>query len=414
MPCVPGIDIARTFTHHGPAMTTLRILVDGMPDADRAFAWALVDGARVRERGSPPRGWPRADATVAIVDAPLVHVAALALPPIPGSRLDDAVRYALDDQLAAAADTLHIARGPQRADGRVVAVAASRALVEAIDARLPRGARIVALPTLLPAAADWQWALDDDGHGFLARPDGSAIAVASAPPPPAEIVLALNHARRTAAAPARIVVHGRDAAAALPATSIDGVALVHGATFAWDGSGAIGGDPAAVPDLRPHAARAGPVARHDARRAWRPSLALAAAALAFFVLAGLGTWAHDALARWQDEREALALAREVGAPARDFAGAMQAIAARYAASRHAARQPAPSDALTLLARAAPALAAVPAGQWKRATYASGAWTFEFGALGEGVRDALVARLTAAGVTALAASSASGVRVRIEA
>src|SRR6185312_10357627 len=149
------------------SMTTLRILVDAMPDAGRAFAWALVDAGRVRQRGhAPPGEWPRAETTVAIVDAPLVHVAALVLPPIPGARLGDAVRYALDDQLAAAADTLHIVHGPQASDGRVVAVAASRALVDAIAARLPAGARIVALPALLPRAADWQWAIDDGGHGF--------------------------------------------------------------------------------------------------------------------------------------------------------------------------------------------------------------------------------------------------------
>jgi len=396
-------------------MTTLRILVDAMPDAGRAFAWALVDAGRVRQRGhAPPGEWPRAETTVAIVDAPLVHVAALVLPPIPGARLGDAVRYALDDQLAAAADTLHIVHGPQASDGRVVAVAASRALVDAIAARLPAGARIVALPALLPRAADWQWAIDDGGHGFLARPDGSAVAVPSADAAPAEVVLALNRARRAATPPARIVVHARDATAALPAPSIDGVALARGATFAWDGGGTIAGDPASALDLRPRAVRAGPTERVDARRAWRPALALAAAAVAFFVVAALGTWIEVSLARWHDQRDALALAREVGAPAQDFDGAMQAIAARYAAARHAARLSAPGDALTLLARAAPALAAVPAGQWKRAVYASGAWTFEFGPLADGVRDALVARLTAAGVTALAANTASGVRVRIEA
>jgi hypothetical protein len=394
-------------------MTTLRILIDAPPDADRAFAWALVDGGKVRERGTaPPRGWPRADATVAIVDAPLVHVAALALPPIPGSRLDDAVRFALDDQLAAAADTLHIVHGPQDKDGRVVAVAASRELVAAIDARLPPGARIVALPTLLPATADWQWAIDDDDRGFLVRPDRSAVAVSSTAAP-SEIVLALKRARRAAHAPARIVVHARDAAAPLPAASIDGVPLARGATFAWDGSGAIAGDVSAAPDLRPRATRASGVRDPaDARRAWRPSIALALAALAFFVAAAAGTWLVDGIMRWRDEGEALALAREIGAPATDFAGAMQAIAVRHAASLHAAHEPAPADALTLLARAAPALAGVPPGRWKRAIYASGAWTFEFGTLADPARDALVARLTAAGLTALAATSPSGVRVRV--
>ena len=79
----------------------------------------------------------------------------------------------------------------------------------------------------------------------------------------------------------------------------------------------------------------------------------------------------------------------------------------------AARLSAPDDALPLLARAAPALAAVPAGKWKRAVYASGAWTLEFATLDDAVRDALIRRLADAGLTALHANNAGGLRVRIQ-
>jgi hypothetical protein len=151
-------------------------------------------------------------------------------------------------------------------------------------------------------------------------------------------------------------------------------------------------------------------------RAWRPALAIALAALAVFAVASVGTWIYNGVDAWRDQRAAIALARDAGAgnEAADFASAMATIAQRYTDAQHAARAAAPGDALPLLARAAPALAAVPAGKWKRAVYASGAWTLEFSALDDATRDALVRRLAGAGLTALSATSAGGLRVRIQA
>jgi hypothetical protein len=400
-------------------MTTLRVLVDAVPTSRNAFDYALVDASgRVAARGRGAAAqWPRADVRVAIVDAPLVHVAALKLPPIQPARLADAVRFALDDQLAAATDSMHIAHGAQAKDGRVQAIALARDLMQAIDERMPEFARIVALPSLLPASADWQWAYDRDGRGFLKRPDATAFAVgvAAAAAAPPEIALAISQARRAGRAPARIVAHGPDAKSAPPSPQIEGVRVESGPSWAWDGSGALAADVAAAPDLRQGAFTVGgEPASADSLRRWRPALALTLGALAFGALAGAGSWAYDGIDAWRDERAAIALARDVGVRAQDFAGAITAIASRYAEMRHVAGLAAPDDALPLLARAAPALAALPPGRWKRATYAGGAWTFEFTALDDVVRDALLARLAAAGVTALAATSPGGVRVRIQA
>jgi Type II secretion system (T2SS), protein L len=399
-------------------MTTLRVLVDAVPAPGRAFGYALVDAAgRVAARGrGEPSQWPRADTRVAIVDAPLVHVAALKLPPIQPARLADAVRFALDDQLAAATDSMHIAHGAQAKDGRVQAIALARDLMRAIDERMPGFARIVALPSLLPARADWQWAYDRDGRGFLLRPDASAFAVAASSGAPAEIALAVSQAQRAGRGPARIVAHGPDARSALPSPQIGGVRVESGPSWAWDGTGALAADVAAAPDLRQGAFTAAGQrdGAADARRRWRPALALTLAAVAFSALAGAGTWAYDGIDAWRDERAAISLARDIGQPAQDFAGAIAAISLRYAEARHVAGLAAPDDALPLLARAAPALAALPPGKWKRATYGGGAWTFEFGALDDVARDALLARLSAAGITALAANNPGGVRVRIQA
>lgn len=52
------------------------------------------------------------------------------VPPGAGSRAQAALAYALEDDLAAPVDTLHVARGPTGADGRTVAAAVARGTME--------------------------------------------------------------------------------------------------------------------------------------------------------------------------------------------------------------------------------------------------------------------------------------------
>lgn len=402
-------------------MTTLRVRIDAMPGARAAFDYAVTDDAtaRVLRHGRAEAAqWPRTDHVVAIVAAPLLFAGTLRLPPIAAARLPDAVRYALDDQLAASTDSMHIAHGAQQKDGRVRAFALSRDLMRAIVDSVPRVSRIVAEPALFPADTEWHWVAGADGRGFLLRADASAVAVLASTSVPPEIALALSQARRASASPARIVAHAPADATPPGMPSIDGVDVVRGGSWSWDGSGSIPALAAAAPDLRQGEFVDAALRRDHAAtaRAWRPALAIALGALAVFAVASVGTWIYNGVDAWREERAAIALAREAGAgnDATDFASAMAAIAQRYTDAQHAARAAAPGDALPLLARAAPALAAVPVGKWKRAVYASGAWTLEFSALDDATRDALVRRLADAGLTALSATNAGGLRVRIQA
>ena len=84
---------------------------------------------------------------------------------------------------------------------------------------------------------------------------------------------------------------------------------------------------------------------------------------------------------------------------------------RFADARHRAGLVAPADALPLLARAAPALAALPAGALKSATYTSGTWTFELAKLDANAQTALDRGLAAAGVASLQATTNAGTRMR---
>ncbi|MEO8848547.1 MAG: type II secretion system protein GspL [Casimicrobiaceae bacterium] len=399
-------------------MTTLRVLIDAVPAAGVEFDYALIDadGPHVASRGRAARAqWPAATQCIAVVAAPLLFVATLKLPPIGAARIADAVRFALDDQLAASADSMHIAHAPQQRGGEVRATALSRELMQAIVDGVPNLARVVAEPALFAADADWHWIFDARGRGFLLRSDASALPLPAATGAPAEIALAIRQARRAGSAPARIVAHARDDAIPLAVDDIDGVAIVRGASWSWEGGTTLAADVMAAPDLRQGAFA--PFAHlHSpgtAARRWRPAALVALLALACFALAGIATMASYAIAARADRNAAIALAKAAGADAQDFDTAIDAVNQRYTIARHAARESAPGDALPLLARAAPALAALPAGTWKRAIYASGAWTVEFTALDAAARDNLIARLSAAGLTALYAVGADGVRVRIQ-
>ena len=68
--------------------------------------------------------------------------------------------------------------------------------------------------------------------------------------------------------------------------------------------------------------------------------------------------------------------------------------------------------MPLLARAAPALRALPSGSVKTATYADGHWTLDLARTEPKAVDDLDAGLRQAGVPALVATTAAGVRLRL--
>ena len=161
-------------------MTVLRALLTAAPAANRAESWALFDaaGTCVRTGNDPPAAWPTADKVEFVLAAAHVHVARIALPPLPASRVADAARFSLEDQLAGFDGTQHIAVSTQARDGGIGVAVASRSLLASISAAHTGVARIIAEPALAPPAAVWTWcARDSDAAGFVRRPDGSAFPV---------------------------------------------------------------------------------------------------------------------------------------------------------------------------------------------------------------------------------------------
>ena len=392
-------------------MTTLRVLLRDAPRADRAEAWALVDdaGAVVREGVDPPPSWPAAPVREAVVAVERARLVVLALPPLPPARLPQAVAYALEDQLAGGDDPPRVARGPQHADGRVLAAVASRTLIDAL-LRDPQWTRIVPEAALAPSTDGWAWYASGAGGGFVRTPAGSFTATPSTDALPAELAVALAQARRAGSLPPAVRVAFDCDPNALAVLARDtGVAFTRAAPWRWTEARASA---ASLPDWRADAANATREPRTSLRR-WRLPVALAAAALVLHVGATLIDWAALRVDAWRTERAIIALAAQAGvADTSSTSAAVAGLVRRQADARHRAGLPAPGDAVPLLGQAAPALAGLPRGALKSATYSDGAWTLELAKVDGAALASVDRALAARGIAALQAPTATGVRMRL--
>ncbi len=406
-------------------MTTLRVLLADAPLPERADAWALFDesGACVRTGRGGASAWPVPKRIEAVVAASQVRIASVALPPVPANSVAAAAGFALEDQLAGPPAAQHLAVSAQQADGRVRVAIVARSLIAALtDKGAPTSAcaRIVAEPDLALPVTGWRWCADDSrrGDAFVRRADGSAFPV-NAPHPgsglPPELAMALAQARRDGALPVEVRVDANVAEADLARWRTEtGVAFARGTPWHWHAAPPAAF--AAAIDLRQGAfapARATP--RGARLRLFAPALLLAAVALAVHVVATGGEWGWLKLEEWRQARAWAALATSTGLAAdaaSTSSSAQLALARRYAELRHAHGLPAPDDALPLLARAAPALRALPAGAVKSATYADGHWTLDLPRVDATTIGDLGVRMRTAGVYAVVATSAGGARVRL--
>lgn len=394
-------------------MPTLRVVLAAAPSPARDDAWALFDAGerRVRSGVGPPASWPDADRREAVLAASVVRLAGVVLPPMPADRVAAAAAYALEDQLAGPAQEQHLAASARRRDGGVDVAIVQRALLPPLRRAF---ARVVAEPATapLPPAGAWRWHASAAGGGFVRKPDGSAFAVADpGREAPAELVLALRQASRAGTIPGRVEATFDCTDAQLAAWSAQcGTAFARGAAWRWDSDGAA---IAAAPNLlQGEFAPPGERPRPRGARAFRLAATLAVVAVALHVGATATQWAWLSFESWQIARAIVATARDAGAGEHpDAATAAAALARAFADARHRAGLAAPSDATPLLARAAPALAALPAGALKSATYTPGAWTLDLAKLDEGALAALDRGFANAGLASLQATTPAGTRVR---
>lgn len=394
-------------------MRILRVLLSAPPDPARADAWAVFgpDG-RALERGrSVPSAWPPADRREAVLAADAVRVASLALPPLARPRLVAAATYALADRLATSPNDASIAVGERRGDGRVNAVVVARELADALLVASVPFARALAEPELVPVASGWRWCEGPDS-GFVRTSDGSAFPVSrsgdDALPP--ELAMALAQSARDGKPPAEVIADRRVTPSLVAEWErASGVRFRAGSPWHWDD---------APPEAYARAIDVLAVARYaavpapPAARGYAAALGVAAFALALHVLAAFGTWGWQRIELARVERSLVPLAQQAGARDVNASNAVPAIARSHADARHRAGLSAPGDAMPVLARAAPALTALPSGALKSATWTGGAWTLDLAPLDETALSGFAGRLANAELSALHAKTQSGVRVRL--
>ena len=394
-------------------MSLLRVLVTAPLHPDSVQPWALFDaGGRLIDRGrGTPAQWPASDRREAIIGADAVRMVALSLPPLPRDRLLAAATYALEERLATSPEDAIVALGANAVPDRVVAIATSRDLAQSLLALQPPFARAIAEPELARPVDGWRWCEGSDS-AFVRTQDGGAFAVARASGAtlPPELSLSLAQASRDGTAPRQVAVDCAADSATLSNWQAErGVPFVPGTPWHWErqpGSAfrAATDVLAAVSQLSTSTPRARPV--------FAVAGAVLAAAAVVHVLAALGTWVSQRFELARTTQQLVPLAQHAGVGDANAGNAAAGIAAQLAAARHRAGRDAPNDAMPMLARAAPALAGLPAGTLRTATWSAGAWTLELGPLDDAALSRLVAHAASAGLLPLHARSASGVRVRL--
>ena len=404
-------------------MTTLRVYLEFPPDPAREAEWALFDDANrlVRRGRAPIAGWASADNREAVIAAAHGRLATVKLPPLPPARTQSAASFALEEQLAGAPEDSHVAPGRQSADGSLRVAIVSTAWLRAFQAASKRCAirwqRVLLESDLAtPPAGGWCWCAESpERAGFVRTDGGSSISVGSshAAGLPEELALALAGSSRRPHL-VRVDVAGVDQALLERARAQTCVEFTAGPPWHWSGAEAAAFDNAI--DLQVGAFDTASTApRMNVARLFRPALWIAGAALAIYVLAGAGEWLS---LQWQlraVEREMSALAQlaagDSGSPAAGVAPA-SAIARRHGELRHRAGLAASNDLLPLLARAAPAMSAIPAGAIRSLHYADGHVVFELQKLDPAQTMRLQRELQRQGLVAIAVPAANGARLRI--
>ncbi len=402
-------------------MSTLRVYIDAPPDTGGEAEWGLFDAAdRLVRSGRGHRAdWPAAESVDAVIAAAQGRLVTLKLPPLPAARVRAAAGFALEDQLAGAPEDSHIALGAQGADGTVrVAIVAEtwmRAFAAASTRAGIRWRRVMLESDLAqPPAGGWCWcATALDAAGFVRTVEGATLAVGPAlgNAPPDELVLAVGGSVAQRPALVRADVAGVTPALLAQASKATGVAFVAGEPWRW--SAATPAAFKAAIDLRANV-HAGDAATPsiDVARLLRPALWIAACALGIHLLASFGQWLR---LEWQTtaaRRELVALAQSVAPEEAANVAPATAIVRRDGALRHRAGLPADDDALPLLARAAPALATLPAGAIRSLRFADGHVVFELQKLDASQPARVQRELQRAGLVAIAAPTATGARLRV--
>lgn len=272
----------------------LRLYLGGdWPAKTTAAEWALFDAkGRLLQRGSSePRHWPAAQDCEVILSADQCLALEVKLPKGAKARGDELLAYAVEERLTGEVENEHFVAGETRPDGQtqvwIVARARLLALLAALRQleRAPR--RVVSELQLAPLASGcWSVCVRDAG-GFVRSGSEAGFAFDAAPSePPVALRLALQAARKAGNAPASIDVYRAqgiefDADAWNAAL---GVTVRRAGEYAWQNLSTRSARNLLVGEFAP------PGERGIVWAAFKPALALGAAAFVLYSLFSFGEW----------------------------------------------------------------------------------------------------------------------------
>ena len=358
---------------------------------------------------------------VVIVPAARMRTLALHVPPATASKLDNVVRFALEDLVAGDVELQHVVIAERRARDVLVHVTERRWLVDAIERLAFRGLvveRIVAETDVTPRLADadvdtlglWIWRADG---GFVIERTGKVTVLdQSSDALPSGLLLAIDHQRDDSANSARkIVVRGPSGLA----SRTDSWSRATGATFRvepeWSWRDATDATLETAVNLLTPALHIRAATNVASRPRWlRRAIGWSVAALLLHTAASTASWAT---LKWK----AAALDRDIEQMIRGVAADLtgdpsNGWRARYADFRHRLGKTAPNDALPMLADAASGLREISPGAVRLMSFEAGQLTIDFERSATALVPVAVPRWTAAGLSVLQGESPAGIRVRL--
>ena len=356
---------------------------------------------------------------VVIVPAARMRTLALRVPPATASKLDNVVRFALEDLVAGDVELQHVVIAERRAGDVLVHVTERRWLVDAIERLAFRGLvveRIVAetdvTPRLPDADAPGLWIWRADGGFFIERNGKVTVLDQSSDALPSGLLLAIDRQRDGSANSARkIVVRGP----ADLASRTDSWSRATGAAFCiepeWSWRDATDATLETAVSLLTPALHIRAATNVASRPRWlRRAIGWSVAALLLHTAASTASWAT---LKWKAaalDRDSVQMIKGVAA---DLTGDISNVwRTRYADFRHRLGKTAPNDALPMLADAASGLREISPGAVRLMSFEAGQLTIDFERSATALVPVAVPRWTAAGLSVLQAESPAGIRVRL--
>ncbi len=346
-------------------MSLLRIhLPSSWPDVepDAALPWCSL-GARGEPLASgyaTLANLPRTEACELVLPAETVLLTRATLPRGSKQKMRQLLAYAIEDQLMAEPDAVHVAAGPMLADGQTTLAVVDKAWLTRMLARLNEAGlrpRSAWPETLLPTLPADGWVMVWDGRsGFLRSGEhaGMTLDGGSSTQPPAALVLSVAEARTAEMLPHHLLLRLRGDT---PPPDVEAWSHVLGVAVEVG----VGWTPLTHPDVIRGGIDLlqGAFAPAGAARDWWPSLRLPLILAGLIVLLQIGATTAE---WWQLNREKHQLQstmekrfRETFPDARVVVNAPLQMQRKLAELRGPTGQMLPSDFLPLLSRTAAAL-----------------------------------------------------------